>query len=511
MKDNEKSKAQLIDELKKARKRITEFELIEYERKLAEEEVRKSEEKYRLLVEHLDPALTLYDTDGIILYMNTAGAQPFGLPPEDILGKSLYDLFPDRADVLRERSRQVIEQGKGIIWEDHLVELPTGLRWFCSNLQPVTNRNGEVFAVQTISYDITERKLAEEALRESEEKYRLLVDNLDFPLTVYDSDGLILFMNVQGARNLDLTPEDVIGKSLYDLFPEMAPIYIERARQVFESGVVFEFVDEVLLPSSKRWLYSSIQPVKESSGRVIAVQAISQDITERKRIEHMKNSLLRDVSHELKSPVAMAKMEIEVLKRKIGNDEQLQGYVQALDNSIDRMQESLHRIFSFSYYDASEEVFKTTPISFRSVLDGVAEECKEASLAKGIILTIQDNSRLPEIYGNFDQLRRMLQNLVENSLKFTPKGGKIEISASPVEGYLEGRVHDTGCGIPRENLSMVFERFFKGQGSIPGMGLGLTICRDIVENHGGEIRVESEGEGKGTTVIFTLPLASTDK
>ncbi len=373
---------------------------------------------------------------------------------------------------------------------------------------PILDAEGNVIQMIEYIFDITERKLVEEALKENEEKYRTLFETSPQGIAVSSLDGRLLEFNPAFQNMVGYTQKELNELNFLSLTPEkwhkaeLESIdgIMDKGSGTFEkeyirkSGTVFPVV-------LSGWI------IRDKERKPVKVGAYIEDITERKRIEQMKDTLLRDVSHELKHPVAIAKMELEVLKRKIRGQQNLSEYVEALEENIDRLQTDVHRIMDFSQYEAPEEAFKMSPVSFISVLNEISEEFIIHCRVKEVELVVQADPHLPEVLGNYDQLRRLLQNLLENALKFTSLGGKIEISAQLINGSLDVRVQDTGRGISRDNLEMVFERFFKEHGSVPGVGLGLTICRDVVDNHGGVIWVESEGEGKGATVIFTLPIA----
>lgn len=189
-----------------------------------------------------------------------------------IVKNTVLDTFRTGAIHHRVEAPITIDQGDG----------PKNLFMLVSTaMLQVSGRNTVLVCLE----DITERKEAEDALRESEGKYRMLVDNLDNPLTLYDSDGQILFINEAGASNLDATPADVIGKSLYEFFADAADIYVERARKVYQLGEGIQFEDKIRLISGEKWFWSDIQPVKDTEGKVMAVQNISYEITKRKRAE----------------------------------------------------------------------------------------------------------------------------------------------------------------------------------------------------------------------------------
>jgi len=252
------------------------------ERRQAEEALRESEEKYRLLIESSDAAITFFDENGTYLFMNSVAAGWRNDLPKDYVGKTLHDRFPkDLADMFVERFRRIIKSGVGETIEE-LVE-PLN-RYISSNLQPVRNQEGKVIGVQIVTYDVTEHKRAEQELRESEEKYRLLIESSDAAITYFSENGTHLFLNSVAAGWLNVKPEDLIGKTVHDVFPkDVADVFVERFRRIIKSGVG-ETIEELVEPLD-RYISSNLQPVRNQKGKIIGIQIVTYDITERKWAE----------------------------------------------------------------------------------------------------------------------------------------------------------------------------------------------------------------------------------
>jgi PAS domain S-box-containing protein len=279
------------------------------ERKQADEALRESEEKYRNLIELSNDAVAIVQ-DGVVKFANERVTDIFGYSVEELIGRDFIDfIHPDEVVKLTDNYERRMS-GKAVpsIYETVL-----------------KNREGESIYVEInagiIQYegkpadfafvrDIAERKTAEEALRASEEKYRTLIDNAGAPVTYLNPDGTILLINAVGARNLGGTPDDFVGKSIYELLPDMADEVRERIRQVVESEAGYDFEDLVELPSGGRWFYSNHQPVIDASGKVFAVQIVSQDITERKRSEEA----LRESEEKYRNLVELSNDAVAIIQ-----------------------------------------------------------------------------------------------------------------------------------------------------------------------------------------------------
>jgi len=266
------------------------------ERKQAEEALSESEEKYRLLVDNFRDPIVLYDSNGINLVMNPAAAINMGgqdSKPEDFIGRSVYDFFPEQADFTMERNHQVIETGKRAEFEDFVV-LPSGSFWFWSILQPVKDANGDTYAVQIISHDITDRKRAEEELRDREEKLRIIFENINEEVVYLDSHGICLDVNKKVEDIFGYTPEEVIGKYFTEI-PFCSPDTFENLIGLFSKAASGDFsylteIEGLRKDGTKIDIEISTNTIKKD-GEIKNIIAVIRDITERKQAEEEKARL----------------------------------------------------------------------------------------------------------------------------------------------------------------------------------------------------------------------------
>jgi PAS domain S-box-containing protein len=253
--------------------------------RLAENALKDSEAQYRSTIDSMHDAVHVIDREMRFVLFNSAFKEwneSLGLDT-DVVGKNLFDVFAFLSDKVRDEYQRVFNTGEPLVTEE---ETRVGEAVFNTETRKIPIfEHGNVVRIVTVVRDITNRKRAEEELRASEEKYRTLIENAGAPVTYLNLDGTILLVNTVGAANLGGAPDDYVGKSIYKLIPGMAGKIEERIRQVVESEVGYDFEDSVELPSGRRWFYSNHQPVKDASGKVFAVQIVSQEITERKRSE----------------------------------------------------------------------------------------------------------------------------------------------------------------------------------------------------------------------------------
>ncbi|SMB30018.1 putative Diguanylate cyclase [Sterolibacterium denitrificans] len=247
--------------------------------------IEDSEARYRLLFERNLANTLIIDPAGIILMINENNARVLGGTVEDFVGKSLYTLMPaERAEIYRQRFAEILATNDDRAYEDAF-DLPEGEHWFASRLSPAIDAHGQVYGIQLVAFDITERKRAESALRESELKYRQLIENATTFVTIFDGDGIIKMMNQANARMFGVEPEELIGKSLHELDPEHAEQFIERYRSIMASGESMTTEDPFPLPDGLHWFRAHLSPMFDSHGQAVAVQVVAFDITERRNTE----------------------------------------------------------------------------------------------------------------------------------------------------------------------------------------------------------------------------------
>jgi PAS domain S-box-containing protein len=256
------------------------------DRKLAEEALQDSEAKYRQLVENVGARICVSNYDGTIRFMNNVGASALGMTQKNIIGKTHWDLFPkDEADRQVQNVRRVIDEGIELA-EKVPVMVGDEERWFDTLIQPFRDAQGKIIAAIIIAIDITDRLRAREAMRASEAKYRLLVENVKAFICLADRDGKFLFINDIAAQAYGRTAEEIIGQTHWDLLPkENADRLVRNIRRVIDKGIEFSEQTQVIIGNEMRWFDAVVQPYKDANGKADVAMIIAVDITERREAD----------------------------------------------------------------------------------------------------------------------------------------------------------------------------------------------------------------------------------
>ena len=248
-----------------------------------EETLRETENKYRMIVENAITPITYYSLDGYIQLINTVSAHNLGGTPENIKGRSIFDLFPGQADMFMQRFREIADSGKGHEFEDR-VDLLSGPRWFLTNHQPVKNVEGKVIAIQTIAIDITKRKHTEKALKENRALYRDLVETVNDIIWEVDTNGRFVYVSPRAYDIMGYSPEELIDTHFFDYMPSDESIKMTEVFMAFlATPLPFESFETTFIrkDGSPVMFENSGKPFFNDKGKMLGYRGINRDVTER--------------------------------------------------------------------------------------------------------------------------------------------------------------------------------------------------------------------------------------
>jgi PAS domain S-box-containing protein len=498
------------------------------ERRRAEEEVQQSESKYRQLVENMQEGIWLVDKDACTTFVNPRMAEILGYTEEEMLAKHL-SFFMDEKSV--EVVKRKLERGKQGIKEQHESEFrrKDGTRVHTRlEVSPIFDDKASYQGAVACVTDITERKRAEQALRESEQKFRGLAERSPNMIFI-NQKGRIVYAN-QRCEEITGYAREMLYSADFSFLELISPESRELVKKNFDKHMKGEEVGpyeytittkrgqeiEVIL-NSKLITYAG-----ES-----AVLGIVTDITERKRAEEnlkkakeqaeeanrLKSEFLANMSHEIRTPMnAVIGMTDITLDTEL-TDEQ-RDYLNTVKLSARALLELLNDILDLSKIEADKIEMENIDFDVRVTAEGVIDTLAPKASSKGLELACMIHHQVPSLVrGDPGRLRQVLVNLLGNAIKFTEKGEVLVVV--DLQEETEDRVTllfsvtDTGVGIPKEKQEGIFESFTQADGSTTrrhgGTGLGLSICKRLIDLMRGQIGVDSQ-PGRGSRFWFTVAL-----
>jgi len=483
-------------------------------------ELRSSEERYRALFERNLAGVLRSTVDGRILDCNEACARILGYAsPAELRTRNMEDFYFDPGE--RQAMLARLRQENSLPDHELRFRRKDGSQgWVLAYICLVQGADGQVQIHGTI-LDITRQKEAEEALRKTEALYHSLVETVPMSIFRKDLDGRFTFANQRFADSVGRAPEDIVGLTDFDFYPrELAEKYQRDDRRVIAAGQVFDAIEAHHDPDrAPAYVQVLKAPVRGSRDEIVGTQGIFWDVTARKRAEQelertaaelaRSNDELQQfayvASHDLQEPLRMVSSYCQLLKRRY------QGKLDAaadefIDYAVDgaaRMEKLISDLLAYSRISTRGQPFKPTPTE--AVLERVLANLRLAIQEAGARIT---HDPLPVVSADDSQLVQLLQNLISNAIKFhSPDTPRVHIAAEPRGASWSFSVRDNGIGIEPRHLQRIFGVFERLHPSTEysGTGIGLAICRRIVQRHGGRLWVESE-PGRGSVFIFTLPM-----
>lgn len=509
------------------------------QRKHYELHLRQSEESFRLMIENVrDYAIFMLNETGHIMTWNEGAMRINGYSSTEIIGKhfSIFYTAEDLESKKPERELKIAVQTGKYEEEGWRVRKDSSMFWSSVVITALFNDQNKHIGFSKVTRDLTDRKKNEEALRQSEERYRALVEQVtDYEICMLDEKGRIISWN-EGARKIKgYTTEEIIGKYFTIFYPQEdilngKPAYeLEVARQ---EGKYEEEGWRLRKDGSRFWASVVITAVYNSEGFLLGYSKVTRDLTEKKEAEKAlresseryrriadelritndelsaANQELEQftsiVSHDLQEPVRTIKSFLQLIEMKLndGQINDLETYIGKSINAANRMRELIQNLLQYSQVGKIEVVKER--VNVKELLNEVTQNLKTAIEKSKAQITVETN--LDTVEGDRVQLVQLIQNLLSNALKFTNTDQpKIKIEGFRENGHVKFAVSDNGIGIAQNDLNKVFEIFrrLNTKKEYPGTGIGLAICKKIVDRHGGRIWPESK-PGAGTTFYFTL-------
>src|SRR3989449_4232860 len=373
----------------------------------------------------------------------------------------------------------------------------------------VRERTAELVAAnEVLRTEISERERAEEALRHSEEHFRLLIENIADVITVLQSDGTVRYQSPSLEHRLGYKLQESVGKNVFEL---VHPDDVPRVREAFS---------HVLHSPGSAFSTECRFQHRDGSWRVFEVAGTNlldhpavggvvvnaHDITERKEVERLKDELISVVSHELRTPLTSLRGFAQLMLQRDFTPEKRREFLTILHNEAIRLTNLINDFLDIQRIESRRQVYHFDHVELLPLVRETVILFTQGSEKHTVRLQVPDS--LPPVQADADRIRQVLSNLLSNALKFTPHGGEVTVGACQEGAHIKVWVADHGVGMPPEALPKLFSKFFRVDNQetrhISGTGLGLALVKEIVEAHQGHVGVES-APGQGSTFSFTLP------
>jgi PAS domain S-box-containing protein len=509
-------------------RRIDELGKEIHRRQRAERDLAEERERLRITLASIGDAVVATDAAGRVTFMNGVAEALTGWPQAEAAGRPLPEVFrivnewtrlPAENPALRALREGVVV---GLANHTVLIARDGTERPIDDSAAPIRDGAGPPAGAVLVFRDVTERRRAEEARA----RLAAIVESSEDAIVSKTLEGIILSWNAGAERLFGYTPAEAVGQPITLIIP---PEREGEERSILERlcrGERVEHFETVRVTKDGRRIHISltISPVRNAAGQVIGASKIARDITARKVDEERlaslhaelreqarrKDEFLALLAHELRNPLAPLRNGLQVLRLAGGDAEEAGRAREMMDRQLSHMVRLIDDLLDVSRINRNKMELRRSRVLLADVVGAAVETARPLIDAGGHELTVSLPQRPVYLDADLTRLAQVFSNLLTNSAKYTPPGGRIWLSAERRGGGVAVLVRDTGIGIPAEALLRIFDMFSQVDRSIErstgGLGIGLALVKGLVEMHGGTVAAESGGEGQGSTFTVTLPV-----
>ena len=497
------------------------------ERKQAEQALREREDQLRLITNAAPALISYIDRDYHYRLVNQTYERLFGRGVEEIRGRHVRELLGDDGFARVKPNLDRALGGEEVSYE-HCLSYPRGgPRWMSVSYTPDRDAAGDVRGIVMLGHDVTEQRRAGEELRASEERYRSLFESSRDGIVFAEMDGRLVSGNGALQQITGYPQAELAGLRYQDLTPAKWHAMEERVlrEQIIPRGYSDEYEKEYrrkdgsVVPISLRvWLD------RDAAGNPVGMWAIVRDITERKRAEEAvlaakaeaehankaKDQFLAVLSHELRTPLTPVVMTVAAMEMDRTLSPQLRDDLAMIRRNIELETKLIDDLLDVTRIANGKLRLQARASDVHALLRNVLEILKSDVGEKRLNVAVELDAADAGVFADPARLQQVFWNLIKNAIKFTPSGGHVTVKSwNPSPRLVCVEVIDTGAGIEPSVLPRIFNAFDQGEQTITrqfgGLGLGLAISKALTELHGGTIRAESDGKGRGARFTLELP------
>ncbi|HET9253170.1 MAG TPA: ATP-binding protein [Candidatus Eisenbacteria bacterium] len=494
----------------------------------AESARREFEERFRLFMEHLPGLAWIKDREGRYVYANDAAVNTFRRSRQDLYGKTDEEVFPpSTAAQFRANDRLALSSPSGVQAVETLAQEDGRIHhsWVSKFLIP--GASGQDPLVGGMAIDITEHRIAEETLRESEERLRLALDagrmgSWEWRIGSHQvtwSPGLEAIHGLEPGSF-----EGTFEAYQSDIHPEDREYVLDSLRRTLQEGKEHRIEYRIVLPDGTvRWVEGRGKLLVDENGRPSRMVGVCMDVDERKRTavetarlydalrdaDRRKDEFLALLGHELRNPLAPISNALQLLKLP-GADPAISVRArEMIERQVEHLVRVVDDLLDMSRIMRGRVELRREPLELAAVVARAVETSQPILDAEGHTLSLSIAPEPVLVDGDAVRLAQVVSNLLHNAAKYTARGGTISLSAAREGDQAVIRVNDTGAGIAPEIRDRIFDMFYqgsRGENLRGGLGIGLSVVKGLTELHGGTVEVHSEGAGRGSEFIVRLPL-----
>jgi PAS domain S-box-containing protein len=521
--------------------------------------LRASEDRFRLLVANVvDYGIFMLDPGGHITSWNAGAERMYAYTESEILGKH-FSIFYPAADITAgkcERELEIVKRDGRFEEEGLRIRKDGSEFWANVVITPVRDASGSLVGFGKVTRDLTVRQRADQELRRSEERLRLLISSVkDYAIFILDPDGHVATWNPGAERLKGYSTSEIVGRHFSAFYPEED---VRRGKCEHELEVaqrLGRLEDEgwrIRKDGSRFWANVVITPIRDERQALVGFAKVTRDLSDRKRHEEerlarvgaeearrlaelnqaranavaeelrqardkaqqasrLKDDFLATVSHELRTPLHAILGWARMLEDGALTPEKRVSALQTITRNALAQTQIIDDLLDVSRIIAGQLRLDVDLVDINQIVGAAIDVVRPAAEAKGVALQWMLNPDAGVIKGDAGRLQQILWNLLTNAVKFTPRGGRVHVTLHRADSYAQIDIADTGKGIAPQFLSRVFDRFTQQDASntrtAGGLGLGLAIVKHLVELHGGTVEAFSEGENTGATFTVRIPFA----